>query len=95
MNLQKANIFYGKDKLKEAANINRSPTSYLRNPESERKKSDLFKKLNLFWLHWKLISIIRYDSNTDEEIDVLKFQTETGNIKMILKFLSKISSNID
>lgn len=34
----KSKIKLGKQKLKEDANINRSPTSYLRNPEEERNK---------------------------------------------------------
>jgi len=37
-NMVKSKIKLGKQKLKEDANINRSPTSYLRNPEEERNK---------------------------------------------------------
>ena len=53
-NMIKSKIKLGKQKLKEDANINRSPTSYLRNPEEERNKYVQvlidFKTLTSFFL---------------------------------------------
>ncbi|KAH0623597.1 hypothetical protein JD844_006520 [Phrynosoma platyrhinos] len=88
-NMIKGRILINKG-LVHNSQINRSPLSYLNNPESERRRSESFF---LFFS-----SLSRYASNTDKEMVLLKMVADSGqDIGMLRKigFKQKVSDITD